>query len=176
MASLSSLAHRLFGQAMPPLEIDRFDRARGYPLSAMAGEFERPPASGDDHGEPLSLEGHTILVVEDESLVALLLQDAIEEAGGAVVGPCYTFAESLAAARSETFDAAVLDVDLSGEDVFPAADELKRRGIPFVFHTAHADRDEIKARFGEVVLCRKPMRMEDLVSVLARVAESGPAN
>lgn len=127
----------------------------------------RAPHGHSDGG--LSLQGRTILVVEDESLVALLLQDALEDAGATVVGPCYTFAETLRTVRSESFDAAVLDVDLSGEDVFPAAEELERRGIPFVFHTAHADREEIAARFGDTLICRKPARMTELVKVLARL-------
>lgn len=105
-------------------------------------------------------------------MVALLLQDAIEEAGGSVVGPCFTFDECAKAIRSESFDAAVLDVDLAGVDVFPAADEIRARGIPFVFHTAHADRGELSARFGDVHLCRKPVPMDELVAVLARL--TGP--
>ena len=161
---------------MPRPEAPPFAPAAPYPLLAMAGRAE-PPASGrDPGGESLSLEGRTILVVEDESLVALLLQDSIEDAGATLVGPCYTFAEALAAARHETFDAAALDVDLSGQDVFPVADELKRRGIPFAFHTAHADRNEIKARFGDVPLCRKPARMDELISILARISGAGAAN
>jgi len=161
---------------MLPLEATAPDASALRPFLAMAGMSEPPAFAGIRGGEPVSLKGRTILVVEDESLVALLIQDAIESAGGTLVGPCYTFAEAMAAVRNETFDAAVLDVDLSGEDVFPAADELKRRGIPFAFHTAHAERNEIKARFGDVPLCRKPMRMEDLVSVLARIAGAGSAN
>jgi CheY-like chemotaxis protein len=162
---------------MLPLDPPASHETAPLPFFAMAGMSSEPPPSADNRrGEPVSLTGRTILVVEDESLVALLIQDAIESAGGALIGPCYTFAEAMAAVRTETFDAAVLDVDLSGEDVFPAADELKRRGIPFLFHTAHADRNEIEARFGDVPLCRKPLRMEDLLSVLTRIAGAGRAN
>jgi CheY-like chemotaxis protein len=137
-------------------------------------------ASPDPHmrraADGLPLRGRTILVVEDESLIALLIQDVLEEAGASVLGPCYSFAECMRAARFEKFDAAVLDVDLAGEDVFPAADEIRKRGIPFVFHTAHGDREEIRARFGDIAVCRKPVSMDDLLKVLARLAGGGPTN
>jgi CheY-like chemotaxis protein len=147
-----------------------------WPILAMAGGLV-PPEAGDGKGSAgLVLSGRNILVVEDESLIALLMMDALEEAGASVVGPCYTVAECLRAARTQDLDAAVLDVDLGGEDVFPAADELRQRGIPFIFHTAHADREELLARFGDVPVCRKPARIDDLVGALARVAGPQPTN
>src|SRR4029079_10324622 len=82
-----------------------------------------PPSASSAAGEGnLSLRGRRILIVEDESLIAMLIGDAVEEAGGEVVGPCYTVAECMKAAQVEEIDAAVLDVDLAGRDVFPAAD------------------------------------------------------
>lgn len=135
------------------------------------------PAQSSRAGDgEVSLSGRRILVVEDESLIAMLIGDAVEEAGGVVVGPCYTLAECLRAARSEEIDAAVLDVDLAGRDVFPAADELRRRDIPFLFHTAHADREELGASFSDVPLCRKPVAMNELVTVLARITGPAPTN
>jgi CheY-like chemotaxis protein len=139
-----------------------------WPFAAMSA-FE-PPALGDESdGEALPLRGRNILVVEDESLVALLMADAFEDAGASVIGPCFTISECVRTAALEGIDAAVLDVDLGGQDVFPAADELKRRGIPFVFHTAHADREELRSRFGDVPVCRKPIGMDALVTALAKV-------
>lgn len=124
----------------------------------------------------LSLEGRNILVVEDESLIALVLMDALEEAGANVVGPCYTLSECLRLARSEAIDAAILDVDLAGQDVFPAADALRDRGIPFVFHTGHGEREQLKARFGNVQVCRKPTDMDTLLGTLARAAGLAGSN
>ena len=144
---------------------------------AASGGAPRPPeiGNGGDRAAP-SLRGRSILVVEDESLIALLVADALEEAGASVVGPCYTLEECLRAAREEQIDAAVLDVDLAGKDVFPAAEELRRRGIPFLFHTAHAYRDELQARFGEIPVCRKPIPMDELTASIARIAADGAAN
>jgi hypothetical protein len=74
-----------------------------------------PPSASSAAGEGnLSLRGRRILIVEDESLIAMLIGDAVEEAGGEVVGPCYTVAECMKAAQVEEIDAAVLDVDLAG--------------------------------------------------------------
>lgn len=132
---------------------------------------QEPAPDGD-----LPLAGRNILVVEDESLIALLIGDALEDAGATVVGPCFTLSECLRASCEERIDAAVLDVDLGGQDVFPAAEELRRRGVPFLFHTGHGERTELRARFGEVTVCRKPTRMDDLVASLARLARGDAAN
>lgn len=147
-----------------------------WPLLTMAQGVEPPQSDGEAAGEGLALRGRTILIVEDESLIALLLTDALEEAGASIAGPCYTLMECMKAAKAQGIDAAVLDVDLAGQDVFPAAEELRKRNIPFIFHTAHADRQELHARFGEVPVCRKPTRMEDLVSVLARMTGENRTN
>jgi CheY-like chemotaxis protein len=151
----------------------------GYELSSWLAAGlppQRPDAPDQAGGGQLSLNGRRILIVEDESLIALLIQDALEEAGADVVGPCYTVPECLKVARSESLDAAVLDVDLAGQDIFPAADVLRQRGIPIVFHTAHGDREELQTRFGEVEVCRKPVPMENLVAVLGRAASAAKNN
>lgn len=144
------------------------DRRIPWPLAAMAAADEWREPDGGSRGDRLALHGRKILVVEDESLIALLIMDALEEAGACVVGPCYSLSECMKAAQTEGIDGAVLDVDLAGSDVFPAADVLRERGIPFVFHTGHADREELRARFGEVAVCRKPIDMEHLLQVLSR--------
>lgn len=78
-----------------------------------------------------------ILVVEDEFLVAALLQDRLEALGCDVVGPASTVSEALELLHVEPVDAAVLDVNINGEKVFPVADALGQRGIPFIFATAY---------------------------------------
>jgi len=67
------------------------------------------------------LAGKRILVVEDEMLVAMLIEDMLAEAGCVVIGPFARVPEALAAARTETVDAALLDVNVAGETVFPVA-------------------------------------------------------
>lgn len=83
------------------------------------------------------LDGRHILIVEDEALVAMTAEMAVEDAHGVVVGPAATLEDGLALARANDIDAAVLDVNLHGEKSFPIADLLVERGVPFVFTTGY---------------------------------------
>lgn len=87
-----------------------------------------------------ALEGRTILVVEDESLVAMLLETILEDMGCATLGPVSTIDEALAViADGSPFDGALLDVNVAGKEVFPVAAALKERGVPFVFSTGYGE-------------------------------------
>lgn len=85
------------------------------------------------------LAGKSVLVVEDEVLIAMLVEDLLEEAGCIVIGPFAQVEEALAAAGTETVDIALLDVNVRGEQVFPVAYQLERRGVPFLFLTGYGD-------------------------------------
>ena len=74
------------------------------------------------------LTGRRVLVVEDEALVAMLVEDALLDAGAAVVGPAATVTEALSLLTKETPDVAVLDLNLAGETSTPVADALALRG------------------------------------------------
>lgn len=85
-----------------------------------------------------ALAGRRVLVVEDESLVAMLLETILEDMGCTPVGPASTVEEGLAMAEDpEPLDAALLDVNVAGQQVFPIADALTARGVPFVFSTGY---------------------------------------
>ncbi len=83
------------------------------------------------------LSGRRVLVVEDEVMVSWLLEDMLAELGCEVVGPAAWLGQALAIVDAETFDLAVLDVNLNGEKSFPVADALVARGVPFVFSTGY---------------------------------------
>lgn len=85
------------------------------------------------------LNGRRVLVVEDESLVAMLLETILEDMGCMPVGPAATVDEGLAMAESETLDAALLDVNVAGRQIFPVAETLRARGVPFVFSTGYGE-------------------------------------
>ena len=88
----------------------------------------------------LPLEGKTILVVEDESLVAMLLETILEDMGCATLGPIATIDEALTViADGQAFDGALLDVNVAGKEIFPVAAALKERGVPFVFSTGYGE-------------------------------------
>ncbi|TCZ53379.1 response regulator [Roseicella aquatilis] len=92
-------------------------------------------------GHRTTLRDKRILVVEDEALVAMLMEDGLAEAGASVVGPAASVGEALrlidAAMRDGGLSAAVLDLDLDGEAVTPVADRLAAIGVPFVFATGY---------------------------------------
>jgi len=100
-----------------------------------------------------------VMVVEDEALVALVLADQLAEMGLSVVGPCSTVAEAKAVADQGDFEAAILDVNLGGELVYPVADLLSSRGIPFVFVTGYG-RESIDRRFADTPVFEKPVERE----------------
>lgn len=81
-----------------------------------------------------------ILVVEDESLVAMLIETILEDLGCTPVGPAASVEEGLAFAQgAEAIDAALLDVNVGGQQVFPVAEALEARGVPFVFSTGYGE-------------------------------------
>ena len=106
-----------------------------------------------------------ILVVEDEALVAMMLEDTLVELGFSVVGPCNTVSQALDAARNGGFDAALLDVNLGGQPVYPAADVLVARGVPFCFVTGYGQ-ESVDSRFAAVSVLHKPVSRDVLRDVL----------
>ncbi|HET8554616.1 MAG TPA: response regulator [Rhodanobacteraceae bacterium] len=112
------------------------------------------------------LSGRRILVVEDEYFIAQQIAGSLTDAGVEVVGPVATLENALLAIdRHAQLDAAVLDINLRGEKVFPVADALAARGIPFVFATSY-DQAVIPERFAGVMRCDKPPSLTDLQGAL----------
>ena len=84
--------------------------------------------------------GRRVLIVEDESLVAMLLETILEDMGCTPVGPAATVDEGLRmVSEGAAVDAALLDVNVAGRQVFPIAQALKDRGVPFVFSTGYGE-------------------------------------
>ena len=86
-----------------------------------------------------NLAGCRILVVEDETLIAILIEEALQELGCVVVGPVARLDAALRLAGSEALDAAVLDVTIRGGHIQPVAEQLLARGIPFVLASGYGD-------------------------------------
>ena len=78
-----------------------------------------------------------VLVVEDETLVSMLIEDMVGDCGGQVVDPAATFEQAIALALDEDLDLAILDVNMAGLVIYPVADILRHRGIPFMFVTGY---------------------------------------
>lgn len=105
---------------------------------------------------PMPLNGRRILLVEDEALVAIMMKDVLDDLGLAVVGPHGTLAQALAAARRDQVDGAILDLNLGGEAVYPVADVLTLRGVPFIFVTGYGA-TTIDRRYAHVPVLEKPI-------------------
>lgn len=115
------------------------------------------------------LEGKTVLLVEDEMLIALDIADTLTAAGAHIIGPCTSLEDASAAALNASIDLALLDIDLHGEEVFPAAKLLRTRGIPFAFHTGQPEREALRTEFASAPVCVKPLTAERLVSARAGI-------
>ncbi|WP_052389328.1 response regulator [Belnapia moabensis] len=129
-----------------------------------------------------SLGSLRLLVVEDEALVAMLVEDELTEAGATVLGTAATVEDALhrieAACADGGLDGCLLDMNLGGRSALPVADRLAQRGVPFVFMTGYGD-DLGQGGHAGVPTVRKPFDPEHLVHVLRRAAlrrADGPVN
>jgi len=111
---------------------------------------------------------HRVLLVEDEMLVAWLLEDMLAELGCAVVGPASSVKQALAMIDFEAIDAAVLDVNLNGQMSYSVADALAARGVPFVFSTGY-DKDTLLDRYRTFPVLQKPIQRSELSDTLAKL-------
>jgi CheY-like chemotaxis protein len=111
-----------------------------------------------------------VLVVEDEALVAILMQELVEDAGHACIGPVASVGEARALIESQHVDAALLDIWLRNDEfVWPAARELASRRVPFAFVSARA-RDGVEPEFAGRPLFPKPMNERQVRSWLEGVS------
>jgi CheY-like chemotaxis protein len=118
-----------------------------------------------DSGE---LAGMRILVAEDEFFVALVVEETLHDLGCTVLGPFPDLAQAIEAVTREPVDAAVLDINLGGEMVYPLAEHLHRRGIPFVFTTGYASAD-LPERFRVFACLRKPVDAASLKQAVRKL-------
>ncbi len=116
-----------------------------------------------------------ILVVEDEAMVAMLLEDMVLDYGSEVVGPIARVHEAINLAQSAELDAAILDVNVGGSVTFPVADILSSRGIPVIFATGYGPK-VLPARFGNSLTLSKPFSYQSLADVLRAVLANQPCH
>jgi CheY-like chemotaxis protein len=135
----------------------------------------RGAARGKASGSPATypaLLGLEILLVEDEAVVAAMLEDMLAEFGCILAGAAATLSEALAEIQTATaIDAAILDVNLHGEKVFPVADILVRRGVPIVFSTAY-DPGDLPERYPRARIIQKPYCPEALAELLIDIVHA----
>lgn len=109
-----------------------------------------------------------VLVVEDEYLIRMLLEDMLAELGYDVAAAVGSIAEASARAATDDIKVAILDVNLDGQEVYPVADILAKRGVPFVFVTGYGEQS-LPERYRDRPALQKPFHAERLKTTLAEL-------
>jgi CheY-like chemotaxis protein len=118
------------------------------------------------------LAGRRVLVVEDESMVTMLLQDFLEDLGCEVAGIASRLKEALEKIDALTFDVAILDVNLNGQQTLPVAQALLERGRAIVFATGYAA-TSVPPELRAVPILQKPFQQQDLERALRAALKIG---
>jgi CheY-like chemotaxis protein len=139
-------------------------RRANSPRSALGDEAEPKPAAAGSSGR--------VLLVEDEALIAMELCSDLESLGWEIVGPAATAEEAMQLMNNAPLpDAAILDVNLGGKMVYPFAEWLQQRGVPFLFCTGYEQfDDDHRDRNWKTV--RKPVSIDLLDGELRRLQQS----
>jgi DNA-binding response OmpR family regulator len=125
-------------------------------------------AAPDRDGIPPGLR---ILVVDDEMMLAMMLEEMLNDFGCSVIKAA-RIAKAVPLAVTQPIDGAILDVNVAGEPIYPVAQELRRRGIPFAFVTGYGA-GGVHADYHAYPMLSKPFRQEDLRRVVAAFAAHG---
>ncbi len=107
-----------------------------------------------------------VLIVEDEMLIALMLQDMLSDAGHIVEGVAHSLPAGLDLARTASAELAILDINLNGEEAYPIAEVLQNRSIPFIFSTGYGS-DTVKPEYVWAPRLMKPYQQDLLNAAIS---------
>lgn len=116
-------------------------------------------------------EQPTVLVVEDEFIIALDLSETVRDLGFKVEGPYANRDHAFIAIDQEMPDVAILDVMTGDGEVFPLADALTEAGVPIIFHSGHYEPKEIAKRYPHAQACGKPCPPDKLIGMIREACE-----
>ncbi len=141
-------------------------------IETVSGE-SRDGAEATITGVGIALEGGSIMLVEDEVIVALAVSDLLADLGFSVIGPFNRVSDACRALTEKHVDAAILDVNLDGEMVYALAKMLDDRKIPFVFATGYGS-ESIEPGFEHIPVLQKPIETDMLsrIFVLSNAAKA----
>jgi CheY-like chemotaxis protein len=109
----------------------------------------------------------SVFLVEDEALIRMMVAEMVEELGHTVCAEAGRLNEAIGMARSALFDLAIMDVNLAGEIVTPAADMVASRGLPIIFATGY-EASALPERFRNRPMLRKPFQMDAMEDAIKR--------
>jgi CheY-like chemotaxis protein len=143
-------------------------------LAQLPAEPRSAILSGVEKGDRgMALSGKRVLVVEDESLVSMLIEEFLEDIGCTVAGVAGRIEEAARLAESLAVDLAVLDVNLDGTPSYRVAETLGRRGIPFVLATGYGG-GALPAALQAAHVLTKPFTRDQLEAALAAASDGRP--
>ncbi|WP_340589467.1 response regulator [Erythrobacter alti] len=119
----------------------------------------------------LQADQHSVLVVEDEFIIALDLSETVRDLGLKVEGPYANRDHAIIAIDGKMPDLAILDVMAADGEVFPLADVLTEAGVPIIFHSGHISPRDIAERYPNAMAAQKPCPPDKLISMIEKAVE-----
>ena len=119
-------------------------------------------------------ERPTVLVVEDEFIIALDLSETVRDLGFKVEGPFADKENAFIAIDQHMPDCAILDVKTADGEVYPLADALTDAGVPIIFHSGHVPPIEVTERYPQARACAKPCPPDQLITMISGALEDSP--
>lgn len=114
------------------------------------------------------LMGRRVLVVEDEMLILMMIEDMLAELGCTQVVTAATVQKALALVADQEFDAAMLDMNLNGNDTYEVADALAARRVPYLFATGNI-LSGVRENYRAASFLRKPYTLDDLAHTFIQI-------
>jgi CheY-like chemotaxis protein len=112
------------------------------------------------------LSNRRVLVVEDEMMIAMLIEDMLDEFGCKLVGPATSVPRALELIAKEQVDIAVLDLNLDGQNTYAIADALHQKNVPFIFATGYGSTG-LRQEYANCPVLQKPFQARDFENALA---------
>jgi two-component sensor histidine kinase/CheY-like chemotaxis protein len=166
----NSIERQLGGKAVFEWRPEGLSCVLRVPRSEAANAQADSAVNRSGKTSPKSLPGHRIMIVEDEALVAMVLEDQLADLGLSIVATCPTISDAIVAIDEKAPDSAILDVNLGGQFVYPVADRLIERGIPFVFVTGYGP-ESVDQRYSSVQVLEKPVERQALERIFTKARE-----
>jgi two-component system, response regulator PdtaR len=116
-------------------------------------------------------ERPTVMVVEDEFIIALDLSETVKDLGYALKGPYADTEHALQAIDREMPDCAILDVYTADGEVYPVADALAEAGVPLIFHSGHVRPHDVHQRYPQALACSKPCPPDHLIDLIQEAVD-----